>query len=294
MKGFGIEIKNDLLDPKHVEAMDIAVWLYMWCLDKMTSINEEGIGLVLGGKPIKFDDVVELGISLRTYRRWVKILENAGYINSTRKPNGLILSVNKAHKWFNKGYAKNGTSQKTSDVPNLSERSAENGTSDVPELAHAHIQYSRQSKDTSMNDIIHGSIKKDAEYVSMVKEFAAVDFYAPGAIHSIITGEFLPYWREKSPGGKKERWEMERVFDPKRRIATWLMNNHKRQKDYKCKKPMWHRAGETCHCFQKTAVVNEGKPFKFPETATIPGIIRRVEPRVGQMRSMKELLNDKK
>jgi hypothetical protein len=27
MKGFGIEIKNDLLDPKHLEHMGQAVWL---------------------------------------------------------------------------------------------------------------------------------------------------------------------------------------------------------------------------------------------------------------------------
>ena len=39
--------------------------------------------------------------------------------------------------------------------------------------------------------------------------------------------EFLDYWTEKSPGGKKERWEMERVFDVKRRWNTWLKNNVK-------------------------------------------------------------------
>jgi len=38
---------------------------------------------------------------------------------------------------------------------------------------------------------------------------------------------FLDYWTEANPNGKKERWQMERVFDVKRRFSTWL-RNHKR------------------------------------------------------------------
>ena len=53
MKGYFIEITNNLLDPKHQKAMKESVWLFMWLIDKMTSITEEGIGRVLGGKPIK-------------------------------------------------------------------------------------------------------------------------------------------------------------------------------------------------------------------------------------------------
>lgn len=101
MKGFGIEIKNNLLDPKHIENMNVAVWLYMWAIDHMTSIDENGIGKVLGGKPIKYEEVgEELGISQRTYQRWMKILEDFGYINVVRAPYGSIITVNKAHKRF--------------------------------------------------------------------------------------------------------------------------------------------------------------------------------------------------
>lgn len=101
MKGFGIYVKNDLLELKHIENMGVAVWLYMWCLDKMTSINEQGVGKILGGKPIKYEEVArELGISLRTYRRWISLLSNSGYINIKRTPYGMIISVNKAVKKF--------------------------------------------------------------------------------------------------------------------------------------------------------------------------------------------------
>ena len=37
--------------------------------------------------------------------------------------------------------------------------------------------------------------------------------------------EFLEYWMEKNIDGKKERWEMEKVFDIKRRFQRWLKNS---------------------------------------------------------------------
>lgn len=130
MKGFGIEVKNTLLDIKHVERMGIAVWLYMWYLDKMTSISEEGIGLVLNGRVIKFEEVSdELGISDRTYSRWVKTLSENGYINVERAMLGMKISVNKAHKYFGKKSSRldRVPPQIVQDTPQVAERNAKNG-----------------------------------------------------------------------------------------------------------------------------------------------------------------------
>lgn len=130
MKGFGIYIKNDLLEAKHIENMGIAVWLYMWLIDKMTSISEEGIGKILGGKPIKFEELKdELGISRRTYVRWIEILESHKYINVTQAPYGLIISVNKAKKTFNQRSDKNDTTDKKTGVPEMTHLLTNNGAS---------------------------------------------------------------------------------------------------------------------------------------------------------------------
>lgn len=132
MRGFYISIKNDLIEPKHVKSMGEAVWLYMWLIDKMTSISENGIGKVLNNSPITYEMVRDdLGISLRTYRRWIERLRQFGYINTTRSKLGLMIVVLKAKKKFNKSSSsgdKNGTS--------TSSRSARSGTSKVPEVAH--------------------------------------------------------------------------------------------------------------------------------------------------------------
>lgn len=125
MKGFDIEIKNNLLEPKHIEAMNQSVWLYMWLVDKMTSVNEDGIGLVLGGKPIKYSEVkAELGISKNTYSRWIDKLLSYPYIVITRTPYGIVFRVLKAHKRFKNRITTNGESTSL-QVVNLSPENGE-------------------------------------------------------------------------------------------------------------------------------------------------------------------------
>ncbi len=48
--------------------------------------------------------------------------------------------------------------------------------------------------------------------------------------------KFLSYWTERSHNGKKERWEMEKVFDVKRRWGTWVRNVELRMKPKEFKK----------------------------------------------------------
>lgn len=36
---------------------------------------------------------------------------------------------------------------------------------------------------------------------------------------------FFDYWRERNPNGKKMRFEMEKVFDLRRRLTTWESKN---------------------------------------------------------------------
>lgn len=124
MKGFYITVKNGLLEPKHIKAMGGdrnigTIWLFLWLLDKMTIINEEiGEGKVLGGKPIRYEEIKrDLGISRRTYARWLQMLIDGGYIKTLRTPYGLCITVYKAFKVFG-------------------QRSATKGTSNMPHKAH--------------------------------------------------------------------------------------------------------------------------------------------------------------
>jgi hypothetical protein len=187
--GYYITIKNNLLEPKHIEKMGSSVWLYMWFIDKIMAINENGIGKVLNGRPIIFERVeADLGISRRTYLRWVKQLEDAKYIRTIRTPRGLTIYVNKAAKmWgskaqpnnealpFDEGYAKNGTSR-TKKV----KKSDKNGTSDIQNLAH-HTTKNGTSNSNNItynsNKTIHTEIKISENnqigvlYYELIKQF---------------------------------------------------------------------------------------------------------------------------
>lgn len=145
LKGFGIYVKNNLLDPKHYKNMGEGLWLYLWLLDHMTSVNENGVGKVLKNKPITYEMVGdEIGMSRQVYIRWVDRLRSAGYIQTTRTPKGLCFTVNKAEKIFgNKGSIKDDTSP--------SKGSIKTNTSDVSKSKHPMYQ-NRASNNNNTNN----------------------------------------------------------------------------------------------------------------------------------------------
>ena len=102
MKNFYISISNALIEPKHVRTMGTAIWEYLWCLDKLTKI-ENNTGFVLGGKPIKlFEIASSLGKRRESVSINLKKLETAGYLELTHAPYGVIIRITKAKKWFTK------------------------------------------------------------------------------------------------------------------------------------------------------------------------------------------------
>lgn len=95
-----ITVSNGLLDGNHQKRMGSAVWQFMWCLDKITRIDEEGFGWVLGGKPIKLEDIK--GVSRDTVSRNLSKLEGKGYLKLIHTPYGITIRVAKAQKSFGK------------------------------------------------------------------------------------------------------------------------------------------------------------------------------------------------
>ena len=97
---FYITISNGLLTPEHWEKMGACVWQYMWCIDKVTKIDDEGMGWVLGGKPINLDDL-PFGSRI-TNSRNLNELEKKGYLKLIHTPYGISIRVIKAKKRFTK------------------------------------------------------------------------------------------------------------------------------------------------------------------------------------------------
>lgn len=180
MKGFGIYIKNDLLEPKHREAMGIAIWEYMWCIDKMTSINESGIGNVLGGKPVKSTEIAtDLGTSRRHISENLQKLQSTGYINLKRTPYGYIITVNKAKKKFN---AKKEMAEKVSSVEvEIADNVTSDGGKGNIQMAEKPTnkedktkrQDSRQDNITSKQSL--QKTRKDQDIIDLIEAFKEIN-----------------------------------------------------------------------------------------------------------------------
>lgn len=139
---FYINISNGLLNNSHRKRMGEAVWEFMWCIDKVTRVDENGVGYVLGGKPIKLSDIANgyknskgkfiegLGCHENTVSRNLKRLVDEGYIAITRTPYGLVCKVWKTKKNFvDKSKKRNTISVGRSTINGDSIRSTQYGES---------------------------------------------------------------------------------------------------------------------------------------------------------------------
>lgn len=117
---FYITISNGLLENGHHERMGNAIWLFMWFIDKVTKIDSEGFGWVLGGKPINLDDIPH--VPRRSAQRYIQTLKKEGYIVVNRTMYGFIVKVVKAKKRF-QGAPK----VAHPDAPKMVQRCAKNG-----------------------------------------------------------------------------------------------------------------------------------------------------------------------
>lgn len=104
---FFISISNGLLTPEHREKIGSAIWEFMWLIDKITKIDDDGRGYVLGGKPIKLEEVA-MGQHYNTVSTNLARLKDQNYIETIRTPYGMSIVVLKAKKRF----TKNSDSQK--------------------------------------------------------------------------------------------------------------------------------------------------------------------------------------
>ena len=100
-----IPVSIGLLEKKHVEAMGIALWCFLWCINRVTmdrtDQNGERWGQVLGGCRFNHQRIAdELGLPLRSVRYQMDRLKTAGYLRITRCRDGQQVEVRHSIKWL--------------------------------------------------------------------------------------------------------------------------------------------------------------------------------------------------
>ncbi len=102
-KTYRFSVSNGIFD--HYGRIGEAIWLFLYCIDKTTTENPDGgrrrVGIVLGGKPIRDQDIADrFGCSVKTVRRWRIRLTREDYIVTTRTPYGFTYKVSNSKKWL--------------------------------------------------------------------------------------------------------------------------------------------------------------------------------------------------
>jgi hypothetical protein len=79
---------------EHYDRIADAIWEFLWCIDKVT-VERDGVGIVLGGAPIKLEKIVaELkGSRKETVRKHFKKLVAEKFITMRRTPYGQVIGV---------------------------------------------------------------------------------------------------------------------------------------------------------------------------------------------------------
>jgi hypothetical protein len=92
-----IPLWNGILE--HRDRIGEALWEFIWCLDRITG-ERDGIGIVLGGAPVKLEKIVaELKGDKESTRRHLKKLETGKYIRMRRTPYGQVIEVLNSKKF---------------------------------------------------------------------------------------------------------------------------------------------------------------------------------------------------
>jgi hypothetical protein len=96
---FPIPISNGIVDPLHRKKIGSAIWLFLLFIDWTTN-EQNGVGRVHGGKPVKVKELMErLDLQERQVRDQLQRLKDGGYIRLNRTPYGYSIEVLKSKKW---------------------------------------------------------------------------------------------------------------------------------------------------------------------------------------------------
>ena len=235
MANFYISVSNGLLKNGHRQRMGEAVWEFMWLIDKITKIDEKGMGLILGGKPINLDDLADdLGVHKNTVCRNLEKLEREKYIVIKRAPYGLIIGVNKAKKRFNR----NGDSTPKTESPEVvnlvninGDSLNRNGDSNIDNNISKTISVDNigeekmRSPAEVMKEFLEAVEKKDEKYLTLIGNLEKKNIARRLAEEEV--DKFCSYWTEPTKSGRKMRWETEKTFEVSRRLMTWFNNYSK-------------------------------------------------------------------
>lgn len=134
-RSYPFPVWSGLLTRKHWARIGNALWVFLWLLDR-TTLERDGWGIVLGGKPVRDEEIATcFGFHRNKTANHRRRLLRSRYIEATRTPYGFVYRVRNSRKfgiWGKKRSTESGgsvTERSTGSGDSQGERSTETGDS---------------------------------------------------------------------------------------------------------------------------------------------------------------------
>ena len=92
-------------------------------------------------------------------------------------------------------------------------------------------EYKRESTPREQTEAFWMAIKNQDNHYQAFKKRIVETYGAPEKIINKEMAKFYSYWTEKNHSGTKERWQQEKTFEVRKRLATWLQRVGYRNSD---------------------------------------------------------------
>lgn len=174
-------------------------------------------------------------IEIEYEKRWAEIIKR--YL---RLKNNLIDDSSKLYSTIKENFKDNNTSNNITSINNIYNENFSNShlqkqNKKSQEIEEVQISEEISEVDENKKTILRAAWQIKKTFLDLFENEITESFIGMLKVKYSLSDEqikdiannFILYRTEKNPNGKKERWEMQKTFDIKRRFYTWL-NNDKR------------------------------------------------------------------
>ena len=222
-----IKLHRSLLDWEwFTDSNTLHVFIYLLLKANIKDVKYRGRVVPRGALVATVSDVGNiLGLSHKAVRTALDHLKQSGQIETQATNKFTIITI---CKYIDYQVAENNERQ------TKGERTANEGQTNGKRRANLIEEEYKEDKKEIINNLYSLEGKK-GDFEKREQDFRKELYQFVGEYSPKMLEDFAGYWLEKSRNGKKFRFEMEKTWSMKRRLATWA----DREKSFQAKKGGW-------------------------------------------------------
>lgn len=192
--------------------------------DKKLSLKSKGLWAYIQSKPNDYDFsskriADETKDSVDSIQTGLKELEELGYLLRNKKTDGRVDYV-----LIFQPKQENPVQTQNRILPTISNKDNTNKVIDNNIITYVMENPSQEVKTVSESREFFETMNEKGEKFTTLVGFISEKYKVAPAFIAEELVAFVSYWTEKNHSGTKMRWQLQKTFEPKRRLVTWFKN----------------------------------------------------------------------